>query len=120
MKKYCAKTNTADPRTGFISMGEILTDAQAEALGEEKLQELVERGVLGVMGGGTETPAPKQPDPEEPEEEPEDEPEDEADADDEDEEAEDEDDLPTLDAGDVIEDEQPAKPAAKRGGRKGK
>lgn len=114
--KYYAKTNTADPRTGFISTGEILTDAQVEALGEEKLQEMVARGVLGVQGG-TNKSAPKKPEkPAEPETEPEDEPEDAEETID----AEDEDDLPTLDAGDVIEDEAPAKPASKRGGRKGK
>lgn len=116
---YYAKTNTADPRTGFISTGEILTDAQVDALGEEKLTELVERGVLGIQGG-TAKPAPKKPAPvDEPDDEPEDEPE-EADEAEEAEEADDEDDLPTLDAGDVIEDEAPAKPTTKRGGRKGK
>ncbi len=119
---YFAKTNTADPRTGFISVGEILTDAQADALGEDKLNELVKRGVLGVSGGA-EKPKSEQATPPEgsnqitPSEksednEPEDEPEEAA----EDEEAEG--DLPTLDAEDVILDEAPVKSATKRGGRK--
>lgn len=45
---YYAKTNTADPRTGFIGLGEFLTEKQTAALGEEKIAELVMAGVLGV------------------------------------------------------------------------
>ena len=48
MKVY-ARTNTGDPRTGFIGVGEVLTGKQREALGEEKIQELIQRGVLGVI-----------------------------------------------------------------------
>lgn len=112
---YYTKTNTADPRTGFISVGEILTEAQADALGEDKLNELVERGVLGVSGG-TEKPESKQTTP--PDNPEEDDPEDDPEEADEGEDSGD--DLPTLDAGDVIADEVPAKSAIKRGGRKAK
>jgi len=47
--QYYAKVNTAGPKTGFISVGEMLTDKQVEALGEEKLAELVAVGVLEEM-----------------------------------------------------------------------
>lgn len=47
--QYYAKVNTAGPKTGFISVGEMLTDRQVEALGEEKLAELVAVGVLEEM-----------------------------------------------------------------------
>lgn len=112
--KYYAKTNTADPAIGFITVGEYLTDKQAEALGEDKLRDMVRRGVLKSVDNSPreaeppaepdapETPEPETEGPDAPEAEPED--------------AEDE--LPTLDAGDVIDDEPPAKP--KRGGRKAK
>ena len=46
--QYYAKVNTASPATGFISIGEVLTEKQAAALGEEKLNELVKDNVLGV------------------------------------------------------------------------
>ena len=46
--QYYAKVNTASPATGFISVGEVLTEKQAAALGEEKLNELVRDNVLGV------------------------------------------------------------------------
>ena len=48
--KYYAKTHTGAPRAGFITKGEVLTKAQEEALGAERLRDMVERGVLGVMG----------------------------------------------------------------------
>ena len=122
--KYCAKTNTADPKTGFITKGEYLTDQQAEALGEEKLRDMVARGILSAEGGSPRTAEPPaEPAAEEPDAEPEapEEPEaeDAEEADDADDAEETEDELPELDAGDVIEDEPPAKPA-KRGGRKAK
>ena len=47
--QYFAKVNTAGPKMGFISVGEMLTDRQVEALGEEKLAELVAVGVLEEM-----------------------------------------------------------------------
>lgn len=47
--QYCAIVNTATPATGLITVGEVLTDRQAAALGEEKLEELVRVGVLRVM-----------------------------------------------------------------------
>ena len=49
---YYARTNTADPRVGLITVGEYLTDAQAKALGKEMLDALVERGVLGIERDG--------------------------------------------------------------------
>lgn len=110
---YCAKTNTADPRTGFISVGEILSDEQTAALGEEKLRELVERGVLEALGGGKAIPKPVPIRVEtqiaEPEEEPEDMGQDDADDAD--------DTLPTLDAEEVLSAPTTEKPK-KRGGRK--
>lgn len=48
---YYAKVNTADPRVGLITVGEYLTDAQASALGEDLLEKLVTRGVLGRDAG---------------------------------------------------------------------
>lgn len=113
--KYYAKTNTATPATGFITVGEVLTEKQAETLGEEKLRELVERGVLGATGESPRRPEPPAVENAEPAEDAEAEPEAEIA-----EMAEDaEDELPALDAGDVIEDEPPAAPK-KRGGRKAK
>ena len=47
--EYYAKVHTASPATGFITMGEILTAKQAEALGDEKIRELIDRGVLGEV-----------------------------------------------------------------------
>lgn len=49
---YYAKVNTADPRVGLITVGEYLTDAQASALGEDLLEKLVARGVLGRVFDG--------------------------------------------------------------------
>ena len=50
MKIYYAKVNTGSPTTGFISTGEVLTEEQTAALGEEKLAELVSVGVLAISG----------------------------------------------------------------------
>ena len=80
--KYYAKTNTADPRVGFISVGYVLTEEEAGKLGEDKVNELVARGVLAPCGeekpqGEAPKPAPE-PEPEkesEPVKEPESEPE---------------------------------------------
>lgn len=49
--KYYALVNTASPQTGFISVGEVLTDKAVRALGEEKLAELVRERVLAAMPG---------------------------------------------------------------------
>ena len=73
--KYYAKTHTGAPRVGFITRGEVLTKAQEEALGEERLRDMVERGTLGVMNDTeperkAEKPAEKpakEPEPEQPE-----------------------------------------------------
>ena len=114
--KYYAKTNPATPATGFISMGEYLTKEQVAALGEEKLRELVERGVLGVTGESPRSPEPTAVVKAEPAKDAEAEPEAENA-----ETAEDaEDELPALDAEDVIDDEPPAPVTKKRGGRKSK
>lgn len=56
--QYYAKVNTADPRVGFLCVGDVLTDEQAAALGEEKLKELKERDVLGRYDEPDDTPAP--------------------------------------------------------------
>ncbi|MBR3740571.1 MAG: hypothetical protein IKN04_08935 [Clostridia bacterium] len=52
--KYCARYNTADPRIGFVSVGEILTDEQARMLGKDKIAELVNDGVLYAVRETTE------------------------------------------------------------------
>lgn len=52
---YFAKTNTADPSTGFISVGAVLTDKQVERLGAERIAAMVARGILGTKD---ETPKP--------------------------------------------------------------
>ena len=120
--KYYAKTNTADPKIGFITTGEYLTDEQAKALGEEKLRELTMRGVLGATGESQTVPEPtEEPEGAEESEEPKDtegteEPKDTEEPED----AEDtEDEMPVLDAGDVIGDDPTGK-STKRGGRKAK
>lgn len=101
---YAALVNTADPRIGLITVGEVLTKEQADALGAEKLQELVARGVLSALGESkpaaktTEKPAAVQHAAQDEEDEEDDY------ADDEEEE---------LDALDVIVDEEPKKPARK-------
>lgn len=137
--QYYAKTNTADPRTGMIHISEVLTEAQEKALGEEKLAELVQRGVLGVLGGESQKkpgkatnkkPVPETED--EPEEDTEDENEDETEDESEEDpegEAEEEGDddagdgegeMPELSEDDVVEEEKPAKPARKGKGGKTK
>lgn len=129
--QYYAKTNTADPRTGMIHISEVLTEAQEEALGEEKLAELVQRGVLGVLGNETqkkqgkatdEEPVPEAE--EEPEEDVEDESEDESEGEAEEEGDDDagdsEGEMPELDEDDVVEEEKPTKPARKGKGGKTK
>lgn len=50
MKKYYAKTKTAYPGCGLLDVGEVLTQKQAEALGEKLAESMVERGLLGVCG----------------------------------------------------------------------
>ncbi len=62
--QYYARANTAHPAIGLISIGEVLTKEQAEALGAEKIAELLERGVLAACGGNPQaapspTPAPE-------------------------------------------------------------
>ena len=49
--QYYAKTYTADPKTGLLSPGEYLTEEQVAALGEERIANMVERGILAVTGG---------------------------------------------------------------------
>lgn len=132
--QYYAKTYTADPKTGLITPGELLTETQVDALGEDRIADMVERGVLGVTGGKpaqTEAPAKS----EKPTEKREKKPakaveeadteagdaEDPADADEDDgtEGEEDGDEMPEIDAADLIgEDEEPAAQPAKKGGRR--
>lgn len=52
--QYYAKTYTADPKTGLLTPGEFLTEAKVAALGEDRIANMVERGVLAVTSG---TPA---------------------------------------------------------------
>ena len=47
--KYYALVNTAGPKTGFISVGEMLSDEQVQALGREKIEELVQERVIGCL-----------------------------------------------------------------------
>lgn len=122
--QYYAKVNTADPRTGFISVGEYLTEKQVDALGTEKIAELVECGVLAASGDIPEAASPalaneqgqeETPPANEQEEAPTDHNADEADESD-----GDEDELPELDmTEDIVNDrpEEPA-PAPKKGGRR--
>ena len=134
--QYYAKTYTADPKTGLLTPGEFLTEEQVAILGEDRIANMVERGVLAATGDApaqTEAPAKsekpaekkgKKPEPvaEEADAEDEDDTESE-DADEDDSEAEeDEDELPELDAADAIdEEEKPAEKPAKTGkGRKTK
>lgn len=56
--KYYAKVNTAAPGVGLVTVGEVLTERQAAALGEEKIAELIRDGVLGACGGGDAEAAP--------------------------------------------------------------
>lgn len=133
--QYYAKTYTADPATGLITPGEFLTEKQETALGEERIAEMVARGVLGVMGkkpAQTEAPA-KSEEPAKPKAKAEKvntkakaaQPEEESADEDEDDGIEGEEDggdLPELDAAELIgEDEKPAAKPAKTGrGRKTK
>lgn len=117
--KYYAKTYSASPKHGLITPGEVLSDEQVTELGEEKIADMVRRGLLGTLAEEAEV------------EEAGSEPDgnagsvkgDEAEAEDTtggDEGGEDE--LPELDAADAIgEEEKPAaKPARKSGRRTGK
>ena len=119
--KYSAITYTADPHIGLVSPGEMLTEEQVNALGTEKIAELVERKVLmawpeernaAFVAERTPAPEPTGDKKESKEENPEEEnPEDET---------EDEDDQPELDAmEDIVSDDAP-EPAApkKNGGRR--
>ena len=44
--KYCAVYNTADPKIGAVSVGEVLEDWQVKALGDSKVARLVAEGLL--------------------------------------------------------------------------
>lgn len=44
--KYCAVYNTADPKIGAVSVGEVLEDWQVKALGDSKVAQLVAEGLL--------------------------------------------------------------------------
>lgn len=118
--QYYAKVNTSGPATGFIAVGEMLSEKQLEALGEEKVAELVSRGVLGIFGGGNKAAA-----------EPADTPDtitDESDHDahdddiDDNEDVDNEEELPDLDfTEDMVEDEpeeQPAPEPKRKGGKR--
>ncbi len=130
--QYCAKTYTGDPKTGLLTPGEILTEEQVTALGEDRIASMVERGILAVtgetpaqteQGAKSEKPAGKKNKKPEPAAE-------ETDAADEDdgeeseggEDEDNEEELPELDAADAIcEEEKPAEKPAKSGrGRKTK
>jgi len=114
--QYYAKVNTADPRIGFVSVGEMLTEEQVSTLGKEKLDELTARGVLAACAASPKaapSPAPAggaevTPD-ETPAETPEETP---------DETPEDDDELPELELGDDIVNDQPEEKPNKGKGRK--
>lgn len=53
--QYYAKVNTAYPAAGFMPVGEVLTERQTAALGEELLAKLVREGVLGTLRDAEET-----------------------------------------------------------------
>ena len=114
--QYYAKTNTAHPLTGFISVGEYLTDKQVEALGADLVADMVARGVLAASGEIPEAAPPSPTDTHGQEEETfpdhDDEEADETDGD--------EDELPELDMTWDIVTDQPASaaPAPKKGGRR--
>ena len=125
--KYYAKTYTGDPKIGLLTPGECLTETQAVALGEDRIADMVERGVLGVMGeapakaeapAAPEAPAKKAAKPARKAEKPADPEEDGEEI----EAEEDEDDLPELDGAEAIDEEEtPAVKPAKTGkGRKTK
>ena len=59
---YCAQKNTGSPEIGFVTVGEVLKDWQVKALGDAKIGELLERGVLKTIRSAPENPA----EPEEP------------------------------------------------------
>ena len=112
--QYYTKTNTADPRIGFITKGEILSEEQVESLGEEKLTELVLREMLGAIEDKQKAKEPHiAPEPHELSNGQKVE---ESEASDDSQEPEE---LPELNVGDVICDE-PAEAPKKRGGRKTK
>ena len=102
--QYYAKVNTADPRIGFVSVGEMLTEDQARTLGKEKLDELTARGVLAACAASPKaapSPAPAGGAEETPDETP-----------------EDDDELPELELGDDIVNDQPEEKPNKGKGRK--
>lgn len=110
--QYYAKVNTADPRIGFVSVGEMLTEDQARTLGKEKLDELTARGVLAACAASPKaapSPAPAGGAEETPDETPEETP---------DETPEDDDELPELELGDDIVNDQPEEKPNKGKGRK--
>lgn len=110
--QYFAKTNTADPRTGFISVGEYLTEKQVEALGMEKIAELVSRGVLAATEDAPETVSPT------PADVAESEPAITPELSEVNDEADDEETLPELELAEDIVKDQPEAPAPKKGGRR--
>ena len=113
---YYAKVNTADPLIGFVNVGECLSNEQAEALGEEKIDELVKNGVLGVTRDHA-YEAPKAQEAE-PDADTSTQDEDEA-AEDSEEDEDEEDGIEPGDMDDIV-DEEPEMKATPRKGRKGK
>lgn len=108
---YYAKTNTGSPETGFVTIGEVLTAEQVTALGEEKIREMVKRGILAECGEATKVKKPEEP--AAAEEAPEPKPEPEA-------EPENDEELPELGMPeDIVKDEAAEAPKApKKGGRR--
>ena len=117
--QYYAKVNTASPATGFISIGEVLTEKQAAALGEEKLNELVRNNVLGVCADENKPAPASEPDGTDEDQSTESEA-DSEDADDAGSEETDEDEeLPELEmTPDMVNDKAEEAPAPKNGGRR--
>ena len=116
--QYYAKTYTAEPKIGLITPGEFLTDEQAAILGEEKITDMVARGVLGVTSGkaAAQTPAESE-EPVAPVMDANEDADTAAEA--KENEAAEDGELPELDAaGEISEEEPAAKPAKKAGRRK--
>ena len=115
--QYYAKTYTADPKIGLITPGEFLDEKQVEKLGEEKIADMVERGILGVSRKAQAQESAKSEEPDAPVTDADEDEDTEAEA--EENEAAEDGELPELDAaGEIGEEEPAAKPAKKAGRRK--
>ena len=58
MKVYFAKANIGIPPYGIVTVGEVLKDHHIEALGSERVAEMLKEKVLGVQRDTDPVPAP--------------------------------------------------------------